>query len=167
MKKIAKFEKVSYKTFLQDLKKYNIEKDSKQSYENIFLPCRATKEAAGYDIFSPIPIDLSAGATLTIPTGIRAKIKKDWALFIIPKSGIGFKFKLQLNNTIGLIDSDYYYAENEGHIIIKITNDNRENKTLQLEAGKAFVQGVFLQYGICVDDNVKNKRKNGLGSTNS
>ena len=36
-----------------------------------------------------------------------------------PRSGLGFKFRLQLNNTVGIIDSDYYNSDNEGHNFCK------------------------------------------------
>ena len=52
-----------------------------------------------------------------------------------PRSGLGFKYRLQLNNTVGINDSDYYGSDNEGHIFAKITNDSKEGKTVELAAG--------------------------------
>ena len=69
-------------------------------------------------------------------------------LTLYPRSGLGFRYRLQLNNTVGVIDSDYYGSDNEGHIQAKITNDSREGKELKLEAGTGFMQGIFLEYGI-------------------
>ena len=40
----------------------------------------------------------------------------EWVLKCYPRSGLGFKFRPQLNNTVGDIDSDYFYSDNEGHI---------------------------------------------------
>ena len=40
-------------------------------------------------------------------------------LAIFPRSGLGFKYRLQLNNTVGIIDSDYFNSDNEGHILLK------------------------------------------------
>ena len=82
-----------------------------------------------------------------------------------PRSGLGFKYRLQLNNTVGIIDSDYYYSDNEGHIFAKITNDSNEGKTVELKAGNGFMQGIFVEYGITVDDNVQTVRNGGFGST--
>lgn len=70
-----------------------------------------------------------------------------------------------MNNTVGIIDSDYYYSDNEGHIFVKITNDSNENKAVYISAGTAFVQGIFVEYGITIDDNVEEKRNGGFGST--
>ena len=80
-----------------------------------------------------------------------------------PRSGLGFKYRLQLNNTVGIIDSDYYYSDNEGHIFAKITNDSNEDKTVELKAGNGFMQGIFVEYGITVDDNVQTVRNGGFG----
>ena len=82
-----------------------------------------------------------------------------------PRSGLGFKFKLQLNNTVGIIDQDYYYSNNEGHIFLKLTNDTRENKTVEVKAQNGFAQGIFLEYGITYDDDVADERNGGFGST--
>ena len=88
-----------------------------------------------------------------------------WVLMLFPRSGLGFKFRLQLNNTVGVIDSDYFYSDNEGHIFIKLTNDANENKTLDVKKGEGIVQGIFLTYGIVEDDDVSEIRNGGFGST--
>ncbi len=82
-----------------------------------------------------------------------------------PRSGLGFKYRLQLDNTVGIIDSDYFYSDNEGHMFIKVTNDGHEGKTLTLEAGDGFAQGIFVEYGITVDDEATEVRNGGFGST--
>ena len=88
-----------------------------------------------------------------------------WVLMIYPRSGLGFKFRLQLNNTVGVIDSDYFYSDNEGHIFIKITNDSNEGKTVEVQGGQGFAQGIFMQYGIVEDDDTVEERNGGFGST--
>ena len=164
MKRIAKFEKVSEKQFREGfLDSFGYEVTSE--YENLKLPKRATTGSAGYDFFSPIDFALAPGETIKIPTGIRSKIDDGWVLKIYPRSGLGFKFRLQLNNTVGIIDSDYYNSDNEGHIFIKITNDSNEGKTVNIKAGEGFAQGIFLEYGITVDDDTEEIRNGGFGST--
>ena len=69
------------------------------------LPTRATSGSAGYDFFTPVPIELAPGETVTVPTGIRARIAEGWVLFVLPKSGLGFRYRLRLDNTVGVIDS--------------------------------------------------------------
>ena len=112
-----------------------------------------------------VNFELKPGESLKIPTGIRAEMENDWVLKLYPRSGLGFKFRLQLNNTVGIIDSDYFHSDNEGHIFIKITNDSNEGKTVQVQAGTGFAQGIFLEYGITVDDDATAIRNGGFGST--
>lgn len=168
MRKIAKFEKVSEKQFLDaakgDFPQYS-EEELKEIYQQIKLPKRATKGSAGYDFYTPFPITLKPGEGVKIPTGIRAQMEEDWVLKLYPRSGLGFKFRLQLNNTVGIIDSDYYYSDNEGHIMAKIMNDSREEKIVEVAAGTGFMQGIFLEYGITVDDDADGIRNGGFGST--
>ena len=141
------------------------EEDIKDMYESIELPSRATRGSAGYDFHAPFAFSLPAGSTIKIPTGIRAKMDEDWVLKLYPRSGLGFKYRLQLNNTVGIIDSDYFYSDNEGHIMAKITNDSNEGKTVDISAGMGFMQGIFLEYGITVDDDAQGVRNGGFGST--
>lgn len=166
-KRIAEFNKVSYEQFTTDFKNiFKLSEDEiKYIYDNIKLPKRATVGSAGYDFYSPINIIIAPGETILIPTGIRVKIENGWVLKCYPRSGLGFKFRLQLNNTVGIIDSDYFYSDNEGHIFSKMTNDTNENKTVEIKAGDGFMQGIFVEYGITVDDDVIDKRNGGFGST--
>lgn len=168
MKKVAKFEKVSCQNFITAWNNaFNTDEETAvKLFDGIILPKRATEGSAGYDIFSPDNISLEAGKSITIPTGIRVKIDEGWVLKIYPRSGLGFKFRLQLNNTVGIIDSDYYHSDNEGHIFCKITNDSREGKTVEIAKGSAFVQGIFVEYGITYDDVTNERRNGGFGSTN-
>ena len=137
-------------------------------YENdgmVVIPTRKTAASAGYDFYSPIDFSLAPGETIKIPTGIRVRINDGWVLALYPRSGLGFKFRLQLNNTVGIIDSDYYNSDNEGHMFVKLTNDSNENKTVELKAGQGMVQGIFFEFGITEDDEANEERNGGFGST--
>lgn len=163
-KRIAKFEKVSYEQFKSGFDD-KTDDEIKSLYEDIKLPKRATKGSAGYDFFAPFDIVLAPGKTIKIPTGIRAQMEDNYVLKLYPRSGLGFKYRLQLNNTVGIIDSDYYYSDNEGHIFAKITNDSNENKTVEIKKGTGFMQGIFVEYGITIDDDATETRNGGFGST--
>lgn len=167
MQRIAQFEKVSFEEFEKGWNdSFGDEKSTiLKIYKDIKVPKRATKGSAGYDFFMPIDIELKPGETVKIPTGIRVKMDENWVLKLYPRSGLGFKYRLQLNNTVGIIDSDYYYSDNEGHIFSKITNDTNENRTVSLKKGDGFMQGIFLEYGITVDDDADGVRNGGFGST--
>ena len=167
-KRIAQFEKVSFGQFLegyQDAFGAAPETEIQEIYDRICLPRRATAGSAGYDFYTPVSITLAPEETVKIPTGIRVKMDLDWVLKCYPRSGLGFKYRLQLNNTVGIIDSDYYGSDNEGHIFAKITNDSKEGKTVELAAGTGFMQGIFVEYGITTDDDAEGIRNGGFGST--
>ena len=166
---IAILEKVSKDQFINDMKatfgtKYDYQQLS-DYYDLLNPPTRATKGSAGYDFESPISFELKSGETIKIPTGIRVKINDGWVLKLYPRSGLGFKFRVQMNNTVGIIDSDYYNSDNEGHIFCKITNDTNEDKTVSVNKGTGFCQGIFVEYGITFDDDVTDERNGGFGST--
>lgn len=152
------FQKISLERFNADLKE-------KCSYDDIILPRRATAKSAGYDFFAPFGFILAAGQTVKIPTGIRVFLDDDKFLLIAPRSGLGFKFRLQLDNTVGIIDADYAASDNEGHIYIKITNDSRDNKTLDIKKGEAFAQGIIMSYFKTDRDDANAVRNGGFGST--
>ena len=166
MKRIGKFHKVSFQRFQKDWEnEYGSRADLREIYESIRLPKRATKGSAGYDFYAPTDIVLQPGEGARVFTGIRVEMDESWALTCYPRSGLGFKFRMQLDNTVGIIDSDFFYSDNEGHIQAKITNDSRTGKTLTIPAGTGFMQGIFLEYGVTVDDDASALRNGGLGST--
>lgn len=168
MKRIARFEKVSFEQFLEGWgETLNITDRNRirEIYDGIRLPRRATAGSAGYDFFAPADITLRPGETIKIPTGVRVWMEPEWVLKCYPRSGLGFKYRLQLNNTVGIIDSDYYYSDNEGHISSKLTNDSNEEKTVELKTGEGFMQGIFVEYGITLDDDATEIRNGGFGST--
>lgn len=168
MKRIAKFQKVSYEQFTEGwIDTFGVinAEEIKMIYDHIKLPKRATSGSAGYDFYAPVTLTLKPGETVKIPTGIRVEMEENWVLKCYPRSGLGFKYRLQLNNTVGIIDSDYFYSDNEGHIFAKITNDTNENKTVEIPEGTGFMQGIFVEYGITVDDDVTSVRNGGFGST--
>ena len=163
-------------------------------YDDIKLPTRATSGSVGYDFYSPFDLTLFPGVDTLIPTGIRVYMAPEAELWLMmaPKSGLGTKYKVRLCNTIGVIDSDYYNAKNEGHIMIKMSNgldfegcpmkqvpdlrtgqkkvvldfeaEATQKRILHLNSGDAFAQGIFMPM-ITIDDNVDTARTGGFGST--
>lgn len=139
-----------------------------QKYDELKIPRRATKGSAGYDFFSPISFKLKPGQTIKIPTCMKCSLNYGNVLMLFPRSSFGFKYRMQLDNTVGVVDQDYYNNEsNEGHIFIKITNDSKTGKTLEVNAGDAFAQGIIMNYSITDDDNVVACRTGGIGSTSN
>ncbi len=156
---IARFEKVSKQQFIKDLNKEN----ASEIFEQISLPKRATKGSAGYDFTCPIDIEIKPNEMIKIPTGIRCYMEQGYVLNIYPRSSLGMKYQMYLTNTTGIIDSDYYNAQNEGHIIISIVN--KGDKILSINKGERFVQGIFLKYYTADEEEIVNTRQGGFGST--
>lgn len=171
MERVGKFEKVSFEQFFDAIKSdfysdadsSELDEHIRDLYDAIQLPKRATSGSAGYDLRSPVPLELAPGDSVKIPTGVRALIHEGWWLGCFPRSGLGFKFKARLANTVGVIDADYAGSKNEGHIFIKLCNEG--DKTITVNQGDAVIQAVFLPFGITVDDDATGVRDGGFGST--
>ena len=166
--RVARFERVSLAQLREAAGKALPDRDEAAvtaAYEGIALPRRATAGSSGYDIRTPFAFTLRPGEDIVIPTGLRAWIAPGWWLMLMPRSGLGFRLYTRLANTVGNIDSDYYGADNEGHIFVPLTNDSKEGKTCVIRTGEGFAQGVFLPYGVTEDDEATDRRTGGFGST--
>ena len=152
-----KFNKISEEQFKKDgVDKYC-------SYDEIKLPRRGSTGSAGYDIYALEDIELYSGQTIKVPTGINVELDKDKVLIIVPRSGLGFKYKTHLWNTVGVIDSDYINSDNEGHIWVKIQNES--DQFCYIPKGTGICQGIIMQYFTTEDDDADGIRNGGFGST--
>lgn len=168
MNKVAQFKKVSLEQFEKDMYKtfgeYVLTKVYLQDlYNNITIPKRATKGSAGHDFRVPFDYCLKTGCSLKIPTGIRCKMDEEQVMFIFPRSSLGIKNNMIITNTVPVVDSDYYHAENEGHIFICVKNCGE--KDIEFKKGDAFCQAVFLKFGVADDVEISAERTGGIGST--
>ena len=178
---MIQFSKVSFEQFYEDFKKafnmsdvinhgdgciemIDLKPQIQAIYDKIELPTRATTGSAGYDFHCPIDINIAVGTSVKIPTGIKCEMDSDIVLFGIIRSSLGFKYEVGIVNQTAVVDSDYFYSDNEGHIFFKLHNYG--DKDCRLNQGDRFAQGVFLKYEITDDDNVTAKRNGGMGSTN-
>lgn len=163
---IAMFQKVSFEEYKKmRARMFVVENEYTddelfEEWKNIELPKRATVGSAGYDFALPMDVQFTSDSQL-IPTGIRAKIAEGWVLMLFPRSGLGTKYRFALDNTTGIIDSDYFHSDNEGHIIAKA----HVADVLDMKQGQRFMQGVFLPYGVACNGNTTALRNGGLGST--
>lgn len=160
-----KFEKVSYEEWLKNLQGavWN-EEEIKTFYDNIKLPTRGTKYSAGYDFYWPLPdMTIPKDTWITLSTGIKwtGEDCANKVLLLMPRSGQGFKFGLRLRNSIGVIDGDYQFAKNEGHIMVKISVET----PCELKQGQGFLQGIILPFYTVEEQDVTNERIGGFGST--
>ena len=165
MKRIARFQKVSKEQFLEGTEGILISRDAEKAYEELMLPKRATKGSAGYDFFTPYPITIAPGETVKIPTGSVSGWKRSGCSSVIREVVLDLSTGFSSIIPWGSLTADYYYSDNEGHIFAKLTNDTNEGKTISLKAGEGFMQGIFVEYGITLDDDAKGIRNGGFGST--
>ena len=157
---IAKFTHVSETQYLEAMSGM----EGFLPINSIPLPKRATAGSAGYDFVSPVDVTIPPEGTALIPTGIRAEMEQGWVLLLFPRSSLGFRHALRLSNTVGVIDSDYAYAKNEGHIMVKLRNPL--SVPVAIGRGDRFCQGIFLPFGTAEEDEVLTERTGGFGSTN-
>lgn len=172
-KVVARFEKVSFDEFKRSCESTYVYGDIKYIkfiYDRIQLPQRSTKRSSGYDFFYPgiTSLTINKGQSVLIPTGVRCVFLEDgYDLSIYPRSGMGFKHRLHLDNTVGIIDNDYFEADNEGHIMIKLSCDPRNANCIYIQPGSKFAQGIIREFFLAEgDDEVeKSDRDGGMGST--
>ena len=162
--RVGEFYKVSFDQFLQDSNSLDVE-SLKKTYDNIKEPERQSEDSAGHDFVLTKDINLKPGESAHILTGIRVKVEVGWVLLLAPRSGLGNKFRMELNNTVAVIDGDYFGSDNEGHIMATITNRGVDGKDLILSEGERFIQGLFVPYGITKNDDVEAKRNGGFNSS--
>ena len=156
---IARFAHISSAQYHQDAVAYA----TLLPVDDIPLPCRATAGSAGYDFVCPVEVTMQPGQTAVIPTGVRCFMEPGWVLLNCPRSSLGRKHGIRLANTVGVIDSDYVHADNEGHILVMLVNGGDHAVTLR--PGERFCQGIFLPYGLAEENEVTGGRTGGFGST--
>lgn len=148
--------------------------------DGVEMPRRSTIGSMAYDFFAQDDIVIRKGEWIEFGTGVfldgserlilkltpsRHSAESDvityevhnWGLMLYPRSGLGFKYKVRLANSVGLADMDY-----RSEIRCKITAD----EDITIPKGAAYMQGVFLPY-LTLDDEIipTEERKGGFGST--
>jgi dUTP pyrophosphatase len=104
------------------------------------LPSYATDGSAGLDLRAMLaqPLELAAGATELIPTGLAVHIgDPGLAALILPRSGLGHRHGIVLGNLVGLIDSDY-----QGQLLVSCWN--RGDAAFRIEVGERIAQLVLV-----------------------
>ncbi len=159
------------------------EKVSHYNPEDVWLPTRSTKAAAGYDFYAAqdtvVPtiwkafdkntetIEKAVLVSTLVPTGVKAFMPEDEFLMLVNRSSSPLKRQLALPNGVGIIDSDYYgNADNEGEIFMQLLNYGAEDYTVK--KGDRICQGIFMAYQQVSDETEPEKdRSGGFGSSGS
>lgn len=127
-------------------------------------PKQSTEGSAGYDIFMPEDGGIGYDETIKVNLGFASSIPKGHVALIFPRSGVGSKRGLELNNTCGVIDSDY---RGEWVATLKLKNPHA---SFAWEKGERLLQFLIVpvpQLEMKVTDSLDNtdRGEGGLGST--
>ena len=123
------------------------------------LPERQTKASAGYDFYVVEDVEIPAYGTVMLPTNVKAYMQEDEVLMLYARSSLAIKRGLILQNTTGIIDSDFFPHE------IKVVLRNTTDKPVKLLKNERCAQGIFLKYLVSDNGNLDNTRDGGIGST--
>lgn len=158
--------KETYDKYLES----STDREAYVGYDNIIMPQRATFGSAGYDIAATKDFTLQPGEYIIIPTFIKCYLRIGTMLMVVPRSGLGFRTHMHLANTVGIIDSDYFHSDADGHIMLKIVNGNET--PLEVKRGDFICQGILVKYGFATINNEPETfrteiRRGGFGSTDN
>lgn len=133
---------------------------------NISLPTKGSKEAAGYDFYNIEDVTINPEEIVYVKTGVKAYFPNFMALLLFNRSSNPKKKGLVLINGVGVIDADYYNNEdNEGEIAFAFYNIT--NQPITIKTGEKLGQGMFVMYSNVTNYNVNEvaDRTGGFGST--
>lgn len=133
-------------------------------YETHGAPAYATTGSAGLDLRATNTTRIPAGEQRTITTGIAAAIPENHVGLLVIRSSLGKHHRLNLANSVGVIDSDY-----RGEIAAVIRSHGR--KSYLIEEGERVCQLVIIpiaQPAITTVDSLDATARGtgGFGSTN-
>lgn len=130
------------------------------------IPEFATHGSACVDFRANIDTSISIppGEDVLVPTGISMAVPDGYVLLLFPRSGKSVKEKMNLQNCVGVIDSDY-----RDEIFAPIRNTNVSKGYTWIEPGDRIVQGMIIKYEkpvfkVAQELNVTS-RKGGFGHT--
>lgn len=90
-------------------------------------PYKKHRFDAGWDLRSNNEtFTLFPEAKVIVDTGIKLGIPRKFVGLIMPRSGLGSKFRIGLANTVGVIDADY-----RGEVKVVLVNDGREEVLIE------------------------------------
>lgn len=146
----------------------SVEEEMLKSYSNVedvIMPLRATKHSSGYDFFAPFDFILGPDETKVIWSDVKAFMQDQEELLIFIRSSVGIIKGVQLGNSVGKIDSDYYSnPKNDGNIGIALRNTT--NTVMSFKKGDGLMQGTFYNFLVADNCNSVVMREGGIGSTN-
>ncbi len=114
----------------------------KKLNENAKLPTYGSEFAAGADLYAAEGMEIPAGETRFVHTGIAVELPAGTVGLVYARSGLASKQDLAPANKVGVIDCDY-----RGEIIVSLHNHGKEPRTVS--AGDRIAQLVVAPYYTC------------------
>lgn len=117
--------------------------DGEEDEAEVFKPTtnpplkRGTAHSAGHDISTPLAFTLPARSDREVDTGVKLNIAPNQYVTIEPRSGLGFRHRIEPFK--GIIDSDY--KDN-----IKILMTNHSDKDYEFKAEERIAQLILHEY---------------------
>ena len=103
------------------------------------MPTRGSRQAAGYDLYSPLEVFVPPHQTIKVGIGFAMEIPEGYFGGIFARSGLSARSGLRPANCVGVIDSDY-----RGEIIVAVHNDSEHER--RIEAGERIAQLIVMPY---------------------
>lgn len=117
----------------------------KKLYADVITPEYGSREAAGFDLRAYFPENKSykrvllPNDRLKVGTGLSFELPEGFVFLVIPRGSTGIKKGLMLQNTIGVVDSDY-----RGEVFMFFQNIGEEE--VEIEHGERIAQGIILPF---------------------
>ncbi|MGE7673844.1 dUTP diphosphatase [Lysinibacillus sp. NPDC094403] len=114
----------------------NLEVKIKRIHTDALLPMQANPGDAGMDLYSIEEVEIPAGVTKLIKTGLQIELPKGTEAQIRPRSGLALKHSVTVLNSPGTIDEGY-----RGEIGVILINHGKE--TFKVEKSMRIAQMVI------------------------
>ncbi|MDD6147047.1 MAG: dUTP diphosphatase [Oscillospiraceae bacterium] len=113
----------------------------KKLRDTAVVPSYGSACAAGADLYAApqAPVEIGAGETALIPTGLAMELPEGYAGLIYARSGLASKKGLAPANKVGVIDSDY-----RGEVLVALHNHGKVSQTV--EPGERIAQLIIAPY---------------------
>ena len=163
---VCNFEKVSNYTFKNSILKLMNEEEVSEAvesaidaaYEDIKLPTRLSPGLSEYHFLFPMPeLIIQPGVTVSIPTGIKCFLARNWNLEIIAEdytATLGSDIGASLVPPVQIVNPDDYGTGTEGQIYITFSNTNKDTP-ITITKDAAFAKGILRMFGLAYNEKMK------------
>lgn len=134
----------------------------KPIHQNFIMPTKGTTKAAAFDLYMPEGGSADTQSKV-FPLGFAAAVPPGHVALLLPRSGVGAKYGVELNNTCGVIDEDY---RGEWKAAIRV----KSGEAFQWAAGERLIQALIVpvasvELQLVSDLDATDRGVGGFGST--